>query len=884
MKKTNNHPPKWADKFLEWYCKPELLEEIQGDIYELFYNRIEEGDSKEARRRFAWDVLRSLRLSTIKNFNLKLSPIMLRSNVKIAFRHLLKQKQYSFIKIGGFALGIAACLLISLFIRDELSYDLQYPDVDRIYRVIGQFNDDGKIEKGVHFPAPFGDVLESDYPEVELSGRFNSSELFGAGANELRVEGEMQNFHEDGFVFADQEFMELLDIPMVYGDVKHALAQPHSIVISKSKADKYFPNENPVGKHLILNNDEENAYKIGGVMEDFPATSHLHFDFLMTMTQVEFWPGEQTFWQANNYHTYIKVRPGVDAAQLEKKMLAIIDDYIIPSEIEAGSTNIEENARKASFYLQPLRDIHLRSEGIFDRLNHGDIRFVWLFGAIAIFILLIACINFINLSTAKSANRAKEVGLRKVLGSVRGHLVNQFLIESVLFSLFSFIIGVLLAGLVLPFFNQLADKSLSFPWHEWWFVPLLLVSTLVVGLFAGLYPSFYLSAFRPIDVLKGDLSRGSKSSGMRNALVVFQFTTSIILIIGTFIIYRQMDFILNKKLGYEKEQVLILGGANTLAEKESTFKQALLQLPQVKSASLSDFLPIPGTKRNGNVFWREGKTKEEDPISGQIWQVDHDYLKTMGMNIVEGRDFSVDLALDSQAVIINQDMAKRLALDEPIGKRITNSSNVWEIIGVVEDFHSESIRDDIRPLCMVIGNNTTSHIAVKVNTTDMPGLIKSVEGIWDRFSPNQNIRYTFLDESFATMYADVQRMGRIFTSFAILAIIVACLGLFGLSAFMAEQRSKEISIRKVLGASVKSIIRLLTQSFLTLVLISLLIAIPLAWYVMQKWLEDFAYHITISWDVFVLAGLIAIVIALATISFQAIRTATANPVEALRKE
>lgn len=884
MKPTPTGPPRWADRFLEWYCRPELLEEIQGDAYELFDKRIKDLGAEVARRRFAWDVLRSFRLSTIKHFNPNLSPMLLKNNFKIAWRQLLKQKMYSVIKIGGFALGVAACLLIALYIKDELSYDKHYPDSEQIYRALGTRTLEGKTEKSVHFPAPLAKALVEDYPEIEQAGRFLASPLFGARSTEVRPEERRENTHEEGFIFADQALLEILQVEMVYGELEHALDQPNTIVLSKSKAEQYYPNEDPVGKNLILNNDLSRPYKIGGVMEDLPSNSHLHeFDFWRTMEDQEFWEGEQNFWRASNYHTYIKVKPGTDEAQLEEKLMGIVEKYVIPVEEAEGNLAIREELKGIGFDLQPVASIHLTSQGVRDRLSHGDIRFVWLFGGIAIFILLIATINFINLSTAKSANRAKEVGLRKVVGSFRSNLINQFLTESILFSLMSFVLGTFLAWGLLPFFNEVAAKTLTFPWTDWRLFPTLLIGAIGVGLLAGLYPAVYLSGFKPINVLKGAISMGSKSSRMRSGLVIFQFTTSIILIIGTAIIHRQMDFILNKEIGFDKDQVLLIQGANTLDDKVATFKQNLLDMPMIKQVSVSDYLPITGTKRNGNGFWKEGKVNEDPVVSGQMWRIDHDYVETMGMKIVAGRDFSIEMPTDSQGVLVNQQMVDQLHLEDPIGQRITNSGTSWPIIGVVEDFHFESLKNDIGPLCMAIGNGANI-ISAKVTSEDMPALLAQVTASWDQFAPHQPIRYTFLDESYAYMYADVQRMERIFSSFAILAIIVACLGLFALSAFMAEQRSKEIGIRKVLGASVNSLIQLLTSHFLLLVFASFVLAVPIAWYMMQKWLEDYAYPTPISWVDFLLSGLLAILIAVVTISFQAIRAARGNPIEAIRTE
>ena len=815
---------------------------------------------------------------------------MIKNYFKIALRQLRKQKMYSAIKIGGFAMGIAACLLIALFIKEELSYDRSYPNADRIYRLIGEINDNGIINKGTSFSAPMAGVLKADFPEVEKSGRLMPNTLFtGAGSNDLRRADQQQNTYEEGFAYADQEVLDILQIPIKYGERAHALDEPNTMVISERKAEKYFPNQNPVGKIMYLNNDKSKPYKIGAVMQNFPTNSHLQYNFFLTLKGVEFWPGEQTTWMASNYQNYVLLRPGTDAVGFAAKATsAIIKNYVLPSMLQAGNKDADKMAKSASVHLQPVSDIHLKSYdirpyGINDSLASGDIRFIWLFAAIACFILIIACINFINLSTAKSANRAKEVGLRKVIGSNRNNLIKQFLTESLLFSFLSFIVGMILAWLLLPYFNTLSAKSLTIPWGEWWLVPMIVSTAIIIGIVAGLYPSFYLSAFKPINVLKGRVSRGSKNAVLRNGLVIFQFTTSIILITSTFVIYNQMQFILNKKVGFDKNQVVLIQGANTLGSNVKNFKNELLKLSQVKSASVSDYLPVAGATRNGNNFWKEGKTQEESPANGQFWEVDDDYIKTMGMKIVAGRNFSTDMPSDSQAVVINQTLANKLNLKDAIGKRITNGGDIFHVVGVVEDFNFESLRNNIQGLCLHLGNSP-SIVSVKVNTADMSKLISSITSVWKKFSPAQPIRYTFLDESFAKMYEDVQRMGRIFTSFAILAIIIACLGLFALAAFMAEQRSKEIGIRKVLGATVSSITTLLSKEFVKLVLIAVVIASPRAWWAMYKWLQDFAYRIEITWWMLAFAGFIAVLIALVTVSFQAIKAAIANPVKSLRTE
>ena len=864
------------------FLREDLAEEVEGDLEEKFYELLKTKSRFKARLNYWYQAVHYLRPFAIrKRKSTTRYYDMYQNYFKISWRSLVKQKMYSAIKIGGLALGITACFLIALFVIDELSFDRHHEKGDRIYRVVGVLEGE-ETSRDVDLPPPAATAFETDYMEVEKAGRINPSPLFGAGANELRRSDRIENTHEEGFTFFDQKLLEILQPKMISGRIEDALAKPYTLVITKRKAEKYFPNEDAVGKQMVLNDNQSQPYTVGGVMEDFPSNTVFQYDFLLTLTNVEFWQGEQTWWGASNYPTFLLLKPGVDVEALEKKMTkGIIEKYLMPMAIQSGEPNAIEIFKRAHLELQPVKDIHLGAD-VRDGLSHGDMRFIWLFGAVAGFIVLIASINFINLSTARSSNRAKEVGLRKTVGSTRSYLINQFLSESFLFSCIAFSIGILLAWIALPYFNILADKNISFPWEAWWLLPVFISGILVVGLISGIYPAFYLSSFNPVNVLKGKISRGSKSSSARSMLVVFQFTVSIILIIGTAVIYRQMNYILNKKIGYDKEQVILLEGAGTLGDKAPRLKDELLKLSQVQHVSICDYLPVRGTKRNGNTFHKEGMEKIEKGIIGQRWTVDADYIKTMGINIVEGRDFNKDQRSDSSAVIINQAMAKQLNLTNPIGSRIQNWS-VYTVIGVVEDFHYESMKENIQPLLMVLGNSPTL-ISVKVNTTDMRSAVESISAVWDRFSPNQPIRYNFLDDRYAMMYADVQRMGSIFTTFAVLAIIVACLGLFALSAFMVEQRSKEISIRMVLGASMNSVFRLLTQNFLILIMISFVIASPIAWYLMNQWLKDFIYKTDITLDIFWISGACALLVALATVSYQAIRAAMANPVTNLRSE
>jgi putative ABC transport system permease protein len=634
---------------------------------------------------------------------------------------------------------------------------------------------------------------------------------------------------------------------------------------------------------MILNGDKDHPWNIGGVMQDPPEHSHLQYDYYLSLTGHELWKGEQQSWMAGNYEVYVQLRPGVDAKSLSGNIPLISKKYWIPQWEQSGAPGAHSILDKLVFMLQPVSDIHGTAD-IEDRVPHVDRKYIWLFGAIGVFVLLLASINFINLSTARSANRAKEVGLRKVVGSDRQGLIRQFLLESIMTSGFSFVLAIGLAALLLPFFNKLAGTSMHFPWTAWWLAPGVIAASVLIGVIAGLYPAFYLSAFRPAQVLKGDVSRGARHSGLRSGLVVFQFTTSVVLIIATIVVYGQMHFILNGKLGFNKDQVLMIQGTGTLGGRLPAFKTELLKLSGVQAVTNSDFLPLSDSKRNSNTMFRVGREKLDAGVGVQIWNVDVDYLKVMGIKLAEGRNFSPSLASDSQTAIINQTMARRMGITNPVGQRINwGQGQGIKIIGVVEDFNFESVKQPIGPLCLTLGNWTTT-VAVRTKTTDMKGLLAGVDKVWREFSPQQTLRYDFLDESFEQMYADVRQTGNIFTSLAILAVCIACLGLFALSAFMAQQRRKEMGIRKVLGASTIQVAGLLSRDFLKLVALAIVIGSPIAGWLMHSWLQDYVYRMTLGAGVFIAAAGTIMAIALLTISWQALKTGTTNPIEALRSE
>jgi putative ABC transport system permease protein len=884
--KERNLPPSSPQKLLKWFLRDDLAEEVIGDLDEKFYRTKKHRSSLRANVEYWYQVVHYLRPFALRKlkYNSTNSFAMFENYFRIAWRSLLKQKMYSSIKIGGFAMGIAACLLIALYIRHELSYDLHYKNTDQIYRLTAYSSFRGEESKSVWFPAPMNEALLDDYAEFELTGEINPVPNFGAGSNEVRRIDRQESTHEEGFIFASQSMLEILEVPFVSGNPKVALTDPNTIVITESKAKQYFPDEDPLGKVLILNNDESRQYKITGVIADFPATSHFQYDFLLTLAGKEFWQGEQTNWRASNYLDYVRVRPGVNIQELEEKLSSITKKYYLPAATkEGGDKNEIDWLSKMHFKLQPVSDIHLnRMEAAEDDFHHGDMRYIWMFGAIAGFILFIACINFINLSTARSANRAKEVGLRKVVGSMRSGLIRQFLTESMMFSLLSFVTGISLAGLLLPWFNEVVGQPLVFPWKEWWLLPVLGSGALIIGIIAGAYPSFYLSAFKPAAVLKGNLRLGSKSSGVRNTLVVFQFMISIVLIVGTFVVNRQMNFILTTKVGFDKDHVIILHGTHTLKDNITSLKNELLTLSDVKNATVTSFIPISGNRRNGSGMWTK-QISEEESVGSQQWYVDEDYINTLGIKLVAGRGLSERIASDTASMIVNEAFVKAFGWKDGLGKEVINWKGPWTIVGVMEDFHFESMRQSIEPLALQL-RKSRNMVAINVRTDDMQSTLAAINTVWKRFSPNQSIRYSFMDESYARTYEDVQRVGNIFTSFAVLAIVVACLGLFALSAYMVEQRGKEISIRLVLGASVNHVFTLLTGNFMKLILVSFILAAPIGWYLMDRWLQDYVYKVDLGPGIFIWSGVVVAIVALLTISYQSIRAALVSPVTNLKSE
>ncbi|MEM1257250.1 MAG: ABC transporter permease [Bacteroidota bacterium] len=802
---------------------------------------------------------------------------MFKNNLKIALRHLWNQKGLSMIKIGGLAMGVGAFLLLAIYLKHEFSYDGFYPEKDRIYRVTTKYLEEGFY--GVDYPAPLSKTLVADFPEVETAGRYIPATWF----SQIRPFNQQQNYHEQGFAYVDHELLKILDIPMVNGDYESSMKEPNTLVISKTKAEKYFPDTNPVGKKIIINNNRETLYKVVGVFEDFPSNAHLDFDFMISLEGVEFWPGEQTYWGANMYDVYVKLAEKTNVPQLNGKLADITTKYFLPSWVERNFANPNDIAKNLKHELQPLDKIYLDSKDVRDDLPHGNKRLLWLFAFSGILIILIASINFINLSTAGYTVRSKEIGLRKVVGASKKQVVLQFLTETIVFSIIALILGIALANIGLPFVNSIAGKSLEFPYWTFTGMSILFLGAIFLGIITGIYPSLYLSKFKIGSNGQSNAHNHKGNYSFRNSLVVFQFAVSVVLIICTIVVYQQMQFVGNKDLGFNQQQVLLIKGAEVLGNKTDTFKEQLLQLNEVQHVSIGDYLPIEGTSRYADSFWKEGRQRTERGINSQIWQVDYDYVSTLGIEITEGRNFNKNLASDSTAIIISKTFSAKLGLENVIGTNITNKEKSWKIVGIYTDFHFESLKNPISPTSLVLGNST-SLMATKLSTANLDRTLSSIKSIWNKMSPDSEFRYDFLDESFAKMHKGIEGAARLFNAFAVLAIVIACLGLFSLTTFVAQRRKKEIGIRKVLGASVESVTALISREFLKLVIQAIVIAMPIGWYLMNRWLEDFAYHIKLSWTIFFIAGTITLSVAVITMLYQSLRAGLSNPIISLRTE
>ncbi len=805
---------------------------------------------------------------------------MIRNYIKTAFRSLLKNKGFTALNVFGLALGLATCLLIIFYVFDELSFDSYNKKADRIYRINEEIKFGGNENAYAVSPAPAAATLKSDFPEIEQVGRFRNQ-----GGNFVKKGN--QNIKEDLMIYADHSILDIFTLPMIYGNPGTALTEPNTIVITEHVANKYFNRTNVVGQVLIFNNTD--PYKITGVIKDIPLQSHFHFDFFIAMAGLE--ESRENAWFSSNFNTYILLKPGADVKKLTARLPEFMHKNAGPQLESILHLTFEKFEQSGDYFrlnLIPLKKIHLESNSVGELAANGNIQYVYIFSAIAIFILLIACVNFMNLSTARSSNRAREVGVRKVLGSPRKYLIAQFLTESIMVTLAAAVIAVFVALALLPMFNQMAAKELTVTSRLLIrLLPALLAVVLIIGFLAGSYPALFLSGFQPINVLKGKLAAGFKGGRLRSFLVVFQFAISIFLIIGTLVIYNQLKYIQSKDLGYNRTHVLIVWGP--LGESAKAIKDEVKHIAGVQNATLTMDLPTVNYG-NSTSFFKDPMVDQKKALLTQEWTVDADYINTLGINMLSGRNFSKEILMDSTALVINESAAKLLNFTDPINQflyapadNMATKMNKYHIIGVMKDFNFKSLRENVTPLFLTLGEDRGA-LSMKINSSNIPLLLDQVKDKFKQLASDQQFRYSFMDEDFDSIYRAEERMGTIFITFTSLAILIACLGLFGLAAYAAEQRTKEIGIRKVLGANVITIVGMLSVDFIKLVIISILIASPLAWFAMQKWLQGFAYRQEIQWWVFAVAGLGAILIAFITISFQSIRAALANSVTSLKAE
>lgn len=797
-----------------------------------------------------------------------------------------RKKGYTLINILGLAIGIACFLLIFMFVWDESSFDKFHEKGEDIYRVALDRKYPGRMRSYAIIPHSYAETMETDLPEVKEAVR-----LFYFQGNALSFKANDNVFEEPEAMWADSQFFELFTIPLLSGESATALNKPNTVVLTESAANKYFGSEDPIGKVLDIPGTA-NDLVVTGICGDVPPNSHLRFNMLISSSSFN-------FLQTPNYinffaYTYLWLEPGTDPAALEAKFPQMVRKYAggpIQRQFNVSYDDYIAAGNGYDYYLQPLQDIYLTSNLENEIKPPGSTTRNYIFGIIGLFILVIAIINFMNLSTARSTERAQEVGIRKTLGVRPKQLINQFLSEAILVSLFSLVLSLVLLVFMLPLFNDLSGKAFTLgQMISWQSVLLLPLLALTIGLLAGSYPAAVLSRFRPIEVLKGKLTATRHGIALRNGLVVFQFMISVVLIISTIIVFNQLQFIRNKELGFNQEKVLSLRGANVLNTQTEAFKEELLKLPEVSEVGGCN--TMPGEAFFGTSFRKEGDT---ETAFGSGITIDEDFISCLEMELLDGRNFS-DAFNDSLSLLINETAVQELQMEDPVGKRlITVNTNfqtgeetltTYTIVGLVKDFHFQSLHQAISPVYFFHNENETGAsnvLSLRLQANDFQQTIQKVENIWTRFSPDQPFRYSFLEGDLSSLYVAEQVSQRIFGLFSLLAIFIACMGLLGLAAYITLQRTKEIGIRKVLGASTTNLITLLSKDFLKLVFIALLIGSPVAWYAMNRWLENFAYRVDLSWTVFLLAGVLSIIIAFITISFQAIKTARANPIKALKE-
>jgi len=805
---------------------------------------------------------------------------MLRNYVKIALRNLFRNKLYSLINLLGLAIGMAACLMIFLWVQDELSYDRFHQNAERIYRVERKFDFRDMHGQAPITSGPYGPAMVGDYPEIENFVRLDREEL--------SIKDHRNIFRKQPLIFADNSIFEVFDFRLEEGAPQTTLVQPNSVVLTRENALKYLGTEDAIGRSLTVDwNGTLTDFQITGILEEVPHNSHVQFDMLVSLST---YPEERLSpWFNNFLYTFVLLKEGVSVEDLQGKFPALMTKYMAADFIAVVGTEADIND-VFQLKLYPLLDIHLQPSEQFEIEPQGSLTSVYIFSAIALLILIIACINFMNLSTARANKRAREVGIRKTVGAVKRQLWGQFVGESVLLAVIALVLAVFLIGLFIPLFNAISNKSLSvthlFHFGNWF---ILIGITLITGLLAGFYPAFYLTAFHPARVLKGSVLSGTGKSIFRRGMAVIQFVISITLIIGTLIIFKQMEYIQNRSLGFDKENVVIIPAeSRNIRQNIEAFRNSLTQDTRIKSVAVSS--SIPGSAMfSDTVFKRD----DSDDIFSIIYTAtDYEFVETYGFNVIQGRNFSKEFSTDIQgAVILNQAAAKEIGFtpEEAVGKKLFRYQGVTEfvestIVGVVEDFHFKSLHRIIEPFLLILIPDYFDTISVRIMPGDVRGTIDFILHKWTETYPGEQFEFSFLDSRIDLLYESERKIRNIFLIFSVLSIFVACLGLFGLAAFTAEERTKEIGVRKVLGASIGNILVLLSKEFAKWVLVANVVAWPLGYFVMNRWLQNFAFKINIDLWPFILSAVLALVIALLTVSYQSIKTSLTDPVDCLRYE
>ena len=801
---------------------------------------------------------------------------MFKSYLKTTLRNIKKHLGYSLINIMGLAIGMACCILILLFVFDELSYDKFHENHDRIYRVTRQwFNEDSVVSLHLgHVAPPIGPLLENDFPEIVHAVR-----IIGAGG--LLVGRNANFFEEPRFFFAEENFFNVFSYEMIAGDPAMALRDPMTVVITQEMAEKYFGLENPLGQSITIKADPVKVdMMVSGVIKTMPHNSHFHADIIGSFKTYEAVAGvaELSNWGSNNYGTYLLLEENYDISQLKNQLDPFIDRHM--------SQGMSERTK---LQLQKLTDIHLHSHLDSEIEANSDITYVYIFSAIAFFVLLIACINFMNLATARSSGRAKEVGLRKVVGAQRSQLTRQFLGESTITALISLLIALVMVILILPEFNQFVGRSLSFNLaSNLSLVFILLLFAISVGILSGIYPALFLSAFKPVRVLKGNLDSGKKGLSFRTVLVVFQFAISIVLIICVSVVSSQLSYMQARNLGFDKEHVVVLPSSPVIVKNLDSFKSRLLLNPSILSISAAKRVPSGRLLDSSGASVLSGETSQPITFRIALLRVDHDYIPTFKMEMAAGRNFSKEIRTDSnQAFILKETAIRRIGWktpEEAIDQGFGYGGRKGQIVGVVKDFHFESFHQEISPIVMLLSSTDLNQISIRINSQNIPQTMAFLQDLWSEMRPEYPFSYYFIDENFDQLYRSEENLSRIFSYFAFLSIFIGCLGLFGLASYTAERRTKEIAVRKVLGASSGGLVVLLSKEFSKWVLLANVIAWPIGYIVMSRWLQDFAYRSGIGIGRFFLAGGLAWAIAFLTVSYQTIKASLADPVSALKYE